>query len=587
MITARAAGDAGLLVEAGERAGPLAAAVRAARLPGVTDVVTGAETVLLVTEPGQDLAALAAAVGGLDVPDQPPPSGELVIPVVYDGPDLAEVARLTGLTEEQVTERHAASGYMVGWLGFAPGFGYLTGLDPALHVPRLATPRTRVPAGSVAIAGPLAAVYPTASRRGWRLIGRTSVRLWDTGREPPAVFSPGLRVTFRPVAELPRLAFLALPSAPGHTSAPVSPAPPAAGATHTPHVPGVASPASPGALAAGAAPVPSAVGVAASHAPAAGAKPPSAGSPGVFVEVVRPGPLATVQDLGRPGYGHLGVSRSGAADPGSLARANELVGNPPGAAGIELTLGRGAFRFPGGAVVAVAGAAAPLTVVGAPGQPGQEAGFGRALTLPSGAELRIGGPVTGLRTYLAVRGGLAGPAELGSQSSDLLARLGPAPLRAGDSLPVAVISPDDRPAAHPGAPGPGAAEPGEGGSAAAGARADGPATLRVRPGPREAWFARGTIEVLCGGPYTVTPASDRTGLRLDGTPLTRARAGELPSEGMVTGALQVPPDGRPILLLPDHGVTGGYPVLAVVVSADIGRAAQLRPGRAVRFRLSR
>jgi biotin-dependent carboxylase-like uncharacterized protein len=289
------------------------------------------------------------------------------------------------------------------------------------------------------------------------------------------------------------------------------------------------------------------------------------------VEVVRPGPLATVQDLGRPGYGHLGVSRSGAADPGSLVRANELVGNPPGAAGIELTLGRGAFRFPGGAVVAVAGAAAPLTVISAPGQPGQEAGFGRALTLPAGAELRVGGPVTGLRTYLALRGGLAGPAELGSRSSDLLARLGPAPLRAGDSLPVGVINPERSPAALAGAP-----PAGDAGTA-------GPVTLRVRAGPRQAWFARGALDVLCGEEYTVTPASDRTGLRLDGPALARARGGELPSEGMVTGALQVPPDGRPILLLADHGVTGGYPVLAVVVSEDIGRAAQLRPGRPVRF----
>jgi KipI family sensor histidine kinase inhibitor len=526
MITARAAGDAALLVEAGPQAGALAAAVRAAGLPGVIDVVTGAVTVLLVTEPGRDLPALAAAVAGLDVPDQPPSAGELVIPVVYDGPDLGEVARLAGLTAEQVTERHAASVFTVGWLGFSPGFGYLTGLDPALHVPRLTTPRTKVPAGSVAVAGPLAAVYPTASPGGWRLIGRTSVRLWDTGREPPAVFSPGLRVTFQPVSELPAADFPA--------GAPVDAGSPAAAAS-------VAS---------------------------------TVAAAGPAVEVIRPGPLATVQDLGRPGYGHLGVSRSGAADPGSLVRANELVGNPPGAAGIELTLGRGAFRFPGGAVVAVAGAAAPLTVIGAPGQPGQAAGFGQALIMPAGAELRVGGPVTGLRTYLAVRGGLAGPAELGSRSSDLLARLGPAPLRAGDSLPVAV---DDRELSP--APPPGALWAGDAGT-------EGPVALRVRAGPREDWFAAGALDVLCGAEYTVTPASDRTGLRLDGPALTRGRAGELPSEGMVTGALQVPPDGRPILLLADHGVTGGYPVLAVVVSSDVGRAAQLRPGRAVRFRLS-
>ena len=187
----------------------------------------------------------------------------------------------------------------------------------------------------MAIAGPLAAVYPTASPGGWRLIGRTSVRLWDTGREPPAVFSPGLRVTFRPVSELP-----AADSPGGRT----------------------------------------------------GGRRISAGSgfrsatvaAGPVVEVIRPGPLATVQDLGRPGYGHLGVSRSGAADPGSLVRANELVGNPPGAAGIELTLGRGAFRFPAGAVVAVAGRGGAADRDRRPGQPGQAAGFGRALTLPGG-----------------------------------------------------------------------------------------------------------------------------------------------------------------------------------------------------------
>jgi KipI family sensor histidine kinase inhibitor len=534
-------------------------------------------TVLLVTEPGQDLAALAATVGQLEVPDQPPPAGELVIPVVYDGPDLAEVARLAGLTEAEVADRHAGSAFEVGWLGFAPGFGYLTGLDPALHVPRLATPRTRVPAGSVAIAGPLAAVYPTASPGGWRLIGRTSARLWDTTREPPAVFSPGLQVTFRPVAELPPPAF-PIHIAPRQHHQPTRPHQPSQpdppGQPNTPSQPDprrdVRAHAHIGTRAGPRAEAGAGTGAGAGERARADAG--EVGGPaGAVIEVVRPGPLATVQDLGRPGYGHLGVSRSGAADTDSLRRANELVGNEPGAAGIELTLGRGAFRFPGGAVVAVAGAAAPLTVIGAPGQPGQAAGFGQALIMPAGAELRVGGPVTGLRTYLAVRGGLAGPAELGSRSSDLLARLGPAPLRAGDSLPLAVDDPELSPA-----PPPGARWAGDAGT-------EGPVTLRVRAGPREDWFADGALDVLCGAEYTVTPASDRTGLRLDGPALTRARAGELPSEGMVTGALQVPPDGRPILLLADHGVTGGYPVLAVVVSSDVGRAAQLRPGRAVRF----
>jgi allophanate hydrolase subunit 2 len=110
--------------------------------------------------------------------------------------------------------------------------------------------------------------------------------------------------------------------------------------------------------------------------------------------------------------------------------------------------------------------------------------------------------------------------------------------------------------------------------------------LRVLPGPREDWFDAEALEVLTGSEYRVTPASNRTGLRLAGPALGRVRAGELPSEGMVTGAIQVPPDGQPILLLADHPVTGGYPVIGVVVTADLGQAAQLRPGQPVRFTLA-
>ena len=125
------------------------------------------------------------------------------IGVVYDGPDLTDVAALTGLTVAEVIARHAAAVYQVGWLGFSPGFGYLTGLDPVLAtVPRLDSPRLSVPAGSVAIAGGLAAVYPAASPGGWRLLGRTSARLWDPGRARPALLSPGMTVRFRPADRL-------------------------------------------------------------------------------------------------------------------------------------------------------------------------------------------------------------------------------------------------------------------------------------------------------------------------------------------------------------------------------------------------
>src|ERR1700744_2774068 len=144
------------------------------------------------------LRGVSGAVGGAGLIGADEPGGVTEIPVRYDGPDLDEVAEHTGLSRDQVIERHAASEYLVGWLGFSPGFGYLTRLDPALHVPRRDSPRTSVPAGSVAIAGPLAAVYPSASPGGWRLLGRTAARLWDADREAPPALAPGGRVPVRP-----------------------------------------------------------------------------------------------------------------------------------------------------------------------------------------------------------------------------------------------------------------------------------------------------------------------------------------------------------------------------------------------------
>lgn len=202
----RPVGTESLLVETGslEVAHRLHALLDATRPAGVTDIVPGAATVL-VTAPGADLARLRRTLHELLAraaepagPEQPGRDAAPVvtIPVEYDGADLAEVARLTGLTEAEVVARHTGSELVVGWLGFAPGFAYLTGLDPALHVPRLETPRTSVPAGSVAIAGPYTAVYPSASPGGWRLLGRTTARVWDVSADPPSIFRPGTRVRF-------------------------------------------------------------------------------------------------------------------------------------------------------------------------------------------------------------------------------------------------------------------------------------------------------------------------------------------------------------------------------------------------------
>jgi KipI family sensor histidine kinase inhibitor len=200
----RRAGEHALLVETGSLrlSHRLDGLLRDRRPPEVTEIVPGPET-LLVVAPGGDLDRLGALLAELAAEARARPDDDaggdaetVVIPVVYDGADLAEVAELAGLTVAEVIARHTASELVVGWLGFAPGFAYLTGLDPALHVPRLPTPRTCVPPGSVAVAGPYTAVYPSASPGGWRLIGRTELRVWDPAADPPSPLRPGTRVRF-------------------------------------------------------------------------------------------------------------------------------------------------------------------------------------------------------------------------------------------------------------------------------------------------------------------------------------------------------------------------------------------------------
>jgi KipI family sensor histidine kinase inhibitor len=583
VTTVRAAGDAALLLDTGppmatdqdgNGAAAVAAVIRSADLPGVTDVVPGAVTVLVSFEPGSwamaDLAhrlsALAATAAAAPREVAPAPA---TIDVCYDGPDLADVAALTGLTVPEVIARHQAGQYRVGWLGFAPGFGYLTGLDPVLAtVPRLDSPRQRVPAGSVAIAGGFAAVYPAASPGGWRLLGRSAAPLWDPDRDPPSLLTPGMRVQFRAVDGL---------------------------------------------------------------APALGQdKPPSTGAPTAGqaaaerrVQVLQPGPLTTVQDLGRAGLAHLGVPGSGAADAASLRLANNLVGNDASAAGLEVTLGRLSLRFDAAAMVAVTGAAAPVRVSAAggaaalgaapasdrersaavaahDGEPAGErdrpaahppdmgmadgpggkaadraANVGTAFPVATGSVLRLGAPPAGLRTYVAIDGGIAVDPVLGSRSADTLSGLGPAPLRPYDWLPLGrprSLRSDRQPTqAH---------------AAGLAATAGDVVALRAIAGPRHDWFAAAALDALATSTYVVSPASNRTGLRLTGPGLRRARPGELLSEGLAAGSLQVTHDGQPILLLADRPTTGGYPVIAVVVSADLRLGAQLRPGQRVRFRVS-
>jgi biotin-dependent carboxylase-like uncharacterized protein len=276
--------------------------------------------------------------------------------------------------------------------------------------------------------------------------------------------------------------------------------------------------------------------------------------------VVDAGLLTTVQDLGRPGHAHLGVPRSGALDEPAHRLANRLVGNDEAAAGLETTATGVRFRLTGAGAIAVTGARCEVRVEG------RARPWGAAVMVPAGGLVEIGVATEGLRAYVAIAGGLVVPAVLGSRSADLLSGLGPAPLRAADVLPVGV------PGAEP-----------SGSEAVELPRAD---ELRLTPGPREDWFAPASLARLDGAVYEVSAASNRIGLRLRGAVIDRVRDGELPSEPMVLGAVQVPPNGQPVVFLADHPTTGGYPVIGVVRAADLPVCAQARPGDRLTLRLA-
>lgn len=274
--------------------------------------------------------------------------------------------------------------------------------------------------------------------------------------------------------------------------------------------------------------------------------------------VIEPGALTTVQDFGRPGQAALGIGRSGACDRGAHRLANALVGNHPTLATLEVTLGGLTLETDADVTVATAGARCP----GAPHL--------SAFQLRAGERLELGMPQAGLRTYVAVRGGIDVEPVLGSRATDILSGLGPPALSAGDTLPVGTT---ERPV--PGVEVAPVPEP--------------TADLLLVPitaGPRRDWFDDDAWELLRSQTWTVDSRSNRVGVRLEGEPIPRRREGELVSEGMLRGALQMPPSGLPVLFLADHPVTGGYPVIAYVDDEAVDRCAQLRPGQQVRFVLA-
>jgi biotin-dependent carboxylase-like uncharacterized protein len=286
---------------------------------------------------------------------------------------------------------------------------------------------------------------------------------------------------------------------------------------------------------------------------------------GTTLEILRTGPLALVEDLGRPGLAHLGVTRSGAADRRSHTLANRLVANPDDRATVEVTLGGLTARVRGGDIaIAVTGADTDPAVDGIP------FGTNSIHHVRDGQVISLGAPRSGLRRYLAVRGGVDVAPVLGSRSHDVMSSIGPPPLRAGDVLPVGAHT-DAFPELD---------------QAPVAALSEGLLELLVVPGPRDDWFA--DADALVHTDWVASDRSDRVGMRLTGRPLEYRHADrQLPSEGATRGAIQVPPNGLPVIFGPDHPVTGGYPVIGVLADGDIDNAAQVRPGQTVRLHWSR
>jgi KipI family sensor histidine kinase inhibitor len=539
-------GDGALLVEVDD----MAAAHRLARqLDGergggapaaLGESVVGFGNVVVHLEPGREGPEVAEAwVRDLArrVPDRSAdavagrPGKRVVIPVEFDGPDLGTVADGLGTTPRAVAEALTGAVLEVAFVGFSPGFPYLVGLPDALaSVPRRATPRPSVPAGSVAVGGGFASVYPQSTPGGWMLLGRTALRLFDPHRPPYSLLGAGDAVAFA-VERPSRRGAGAGAGTPGPTGQPP-------------------------------------------EAPTEDRRPLLVNRGSRFAQILEPGVLSLVQDRGRRSVAGQGVPRAGPADPEAMGLANRLAGNPDGAAAVEVTAAGPSLRLTGAAHITVVGVGPEAVEVLVDGRP---VGSGAVVPVADGQVVSVGRVRAGLRAYLAVAGGFDTPLEVGSRASDMLSGLGPGPLRAGDRLglgppgrPLGQLSPPRVPFGS------------------------GRRVLRVIPGPHSVPGDR--LPWLQARPWTLGADSNRVGLRLEDDGLPRPpgdgptlagrdpatdRGASIPSTGMVTGAVQIPPDGNPIILMPDHATVGGYPVAGCVISADLPLLGQLRPGDAV------
>jgi antagonist of KipI len=438
-----------------------------------------------------------------------PAGNTITIPVCYDdtfGPDLEAVAALHQCSKAEVVRRHTARDYTVFMVGFLPGFTYLGGLDPKIATPRRSSPRLRVAAGSVGIAGEQTGVYPLDAPGGWQIIGRTPLPVYRPGvLQRPFLLKTGDTVRFYPIS-------------------------PAAFARI---IPGPAATAS--------------ADQRRTSAPAA--------------EITRSGPLATLQDLGRPGYRAYGVPVSGALDAPAHRLANALVGNAPEAATIECTMGGLSITFFTNAVLAVTGGGAALVNQ-------RPAEHGRVIQLQKNDVLTVDFHPRGMRTYIAVRGGWDAPDYMGSKSTCRNAQLGDI-LQKGNLLRIGRAENGPiRPLLSPATP---LLDDEKNG------------ILRVIPGPEFDRLTPESQRQFYQQTYTIGHRSDRMGSRLESAPLALSDPSELLSTAVAPGTIQRTPDGQLILLLNDCQTTGGYPRVGQLAAVDLPRLAQLPPGATLQF----
>lgn len=513
-------------------------ALHAANIPGVTDIAAGYTVVQAAWDSLADLGmpaeALSArvcacvheALARIDASSAAEPGRVIEIPVCYGGeygPDLAETAALRSLSPEQLIELHTSATYSVRFLGFSPGFAYLSGLPEKIHAPRLATPRARIAAGSVGIAGSQTGIYPQATPGGWRIIGRTTTRMFDPGRgeKEAALLRLGDRVRFVDWASCP---------------------------SRGPSPGGLASTA----ITSGEAPE---LGQDAQATPE--------------LRIVHPGHFTTVQDLGRLGHAAMGVPRSGVADALSLRLGNRLVGNPDSAAALEMTLFGCTVECDAAVTIAITGSDAAATITRRGGSM-VEVARQRPVTLNGGERLKIAGLRTGSRAYLCVSGGITAPQVLGSRSTHVASGIGGhdgRALRAGDAIPIARAY----------------GSPATGPAVDAAARYVQEVVQRrvltLTAGPRADVLSNGRAQ-LNDLQLTVTDRTDRSGVRLRANVAMGTPPGDLLTEPMLPsgGSVQLTPSGELIILGPDGPTTGGYAVVASVATVSLATLGQLRPG---------